>query len=124
MKAFSYARASSPGEAAAMAEPAHVPPGPAASSGGASGPAATANAPDPGRIAELQLLRDSMAKAASPLGALAAMDAEGFGHCSNHLECEAACPKEISVDFIARMNRDFLKAMVTSRTELRSRDAK
>lgn len=38
------------------------------------------------------------------------MDAEGFGSCSNHGECEAACPKEISIDFIARMNRDYLKA--------------
>ena len=40
------------------------------------------------------------------------MDAEGFGACSNHFECEAACPKEISVDFIAEMNREFLGAMV------------
>ena len=39
---------------------------------------------------------------------VAQMDAEGFGHCSNHRECEAACPKGISTDFIARMNRDFL----------------
>ena len=30
------------------------------------------------------------------------MDAEGFGNCTNHGECEAACPKEISVEFIAR----------------------
>src|SRR3989440_5810988 len=37
------------------------------------------------------------------------MDAEGFGNCSNYFECEAACPKEISVEFIARMNRDYLK---------------
>lgn len=36
------------------------------------------------------------------------MDDEGFGHCSNHRECEAACPKGISTDFIARMNRDFI----------------
>lgn len=42
------------------------------------------------------------------------MDEEQFGHCSNHRECEAACPKGISIDFIARMNRDFLSA-VTSR---------
>ena len=42
---------------------------------------------------------------------VAQMDAEGFGHCTNHFECMAACPKEISVDFIARMNRDMLKAM-------------
>ncbi len=38
------------------------------------------------------------------------MDAEGFGHCTNHGECEAACPKEISVSNIARMNRDYLRA--------------
>ncbi|MFK7851922.1 MAG: succinate dehydrogenase/fumarate reductase iron-sulfur subunit [Akkermansiaceae bacterium] len=40
------------------------------------------------------------------------MDAEGFGNCTNHYECEAACPKEISVDHIARMNRDYAKAVV------------
>jgi len=38
------------------------------------------------------------------------MDAEGFGNCTNQYECEAACPKEISVEHIARMNRDYLKA--------------
>ncbi len=38
------------------------------------------------------------------------MDAEGFGNCTNYYECEAACPKEISVGFIARMNRDYLWA--------------
>ena len=38
------------------------------------------------------------------------MDREGFGHCSNHYECEAVCPKEIPARFIAEMNRDFLKA--------------
>ena len=39
-----------------------------------------------------------------------AMDAEGFGNCTNHFECEAACPKGISVAHIARMNREFLGA--------------
>lgn len=38
------------------------------------------------------------------------MDHEGFGNCSNTYECEAACPKEISVAHIARMNKDYLKA--------------
>ena len=33
---------------------------------------------------------------------VAQMDAEGFGSCTNHGECEAVCPKEISVEFIAR----------------------
>mgnify|MGYP006272227355 CR=1 FL=1 len=40
------------------------------------------------------------------------MDAEGFGNCSNEGECEAACPKEISIANIARMNRDYLKTIV------------
>jgi len=42
----------------------------------------------------------------------AAMDAEGFGHCSNEYECEAACPKEIKVANIARLNREYLRATV------------
>lgn len=38
------------------------------------------------------------------------MDAEKFGGCTNYGECEAVCPKEISLDFIARMNQDLIKA--------------
>ena len=38
------------------------------------------------------------------------MDSEGFGNCTNHGACQKACPKEISIDFIARLNRDLLKA--------------
>ncbi|MCB9662930.1 MAG: succinate dehydrogenase/fumarate reductase iron-sulfur subunit [Alphaproteobacteria bacterium] len=38
------------------------------------------------------------------------MDGEGFGGCSNHGECEAACPKGIGVSYIARLNRDLLRA--------------
>ncbi len=45
---------------------------------------------------------------------VAQMDAEGFGACSNHYECEAVCPKEIPVKFIAKMNRDFFKASMCS----------
>jgi succinate dehydrogenase / fumarate reductase iron-sulfur subunit len=37
-------------------------------------------------------------------------DREGFGHCTNINECEAACPKEISTEFIAQLNRDYLGA--------------
>lgn len=44
------------------------------------------------------------------LSMVAAMDAEGFGACSNHFECEAACPKGISVENIARLNREFARA--------------
>jgi len=39
-------------------------------------------------------------------------DAEGFGSCSNEGECEAVCPKEIPITNIARMNREYLKAML------------
>lgn len=38
------------------------------------------------------------------------MDEEGFGACTNHYECEAACPKAISAKFIAKLNREFMKA--------------
>ncbi|MEK7234043.1 MAG: succinate dehydrogenase/fumarate reductase iron-sulfur subunit [Elusimicrobiota bacterium] len=38
------------------------------------------------------------------------MDEEGFGHCTNEYECEAACPKEIKISNIARLNREFLRA--------------
>ncbi len=41
------------------------------------------------------------------------MDKEGFGGCTNIGECTAVCPKEISQNFIARMNRDFVKASAT-----------
>ena len=41
-----------------------------------------------------------------------AMDAAGFGNCSNQYACEAVCPKEISADWIARMNRDYAGAVV------------
>ena len=41
------------------------------------------------------------------------MDTEGFGNCSNHFECEAACPKEISADYIAMLNREYLKASLS-----------
>lgn len=41
-----------------------------------------------------------------------AMDAEGFGGCTVTGSCEAVCPKTISLDFIARLNRDYLKALI------------
>ncbi len=43
------------------------------------------------------------------------MDAEGFGSCSKHYECEAACPKEIKVEHIAAMNREYRSALVSLR---------
>ena len=46
------------------------------------------------------------------------MDAEGFGHCTLHGECQDACPKEISIDTIVRMNRDYLVARLAGRNDV------
>ena len=48
------------------------------------------------------------------LNMVAQMDREGFGNCTNQYECQAVCPKEISVSFIAKMNREYLKAEISS----------
>jgi succinate dehydrogenase / fumarate reductase iron-sulfur subunit len=52
---------------------------------------------------------------------VAQMDAEGFGHCTSHKECEAACPKGISIGFIAKMNRELLSAMATAPNDVNTR---
>jgi succinate dehydrogenase / fumarate reductase iron-sulfur subunit len=49
------------------------------------------------------------------LSMVAQMDEEGFGNCTNIGSCEAACPKEITLDNIARMNRLYLKALIRNR---------
>ena len=51
------------------------------------------------------------------VGMVAQMDAEGFGACTNHGECMAACPKDISIDFIAQLNRDYWKAKLTPKPQ-------
>ena len=49
------------------------------------------------------------------LGMVLQMDAEGFGGCTLFGECQDACPKQITIETISRMNRDFLRAMLTLR---------
>jgi succinate dehydrogenase / fumarate reductase iron-sulfur subunit len=46
------------------------------------------------------------------LGMVTAMDDAGFGNCTNYGECQAVCPKGITLDFIAQMNRDYAVASV------------
>jgi succinate dehydrogenase / fumarate reductase iron-sulfur subunit len=46
------------------------------------------------------------------------MNQEGFGSCTNIGECESVCPKGIRLEFIARMNRDFLRASFRRRPEV------
>jgi succinate dehydrogenase / fumarate reductase iron-sulfur subunit len=48
---------------------------------------------------------------------------EFFGSCTNHGECQEACPKEISIDFIAMMNRDYLKSKLVNRRRLGQKKA-
>ncbi|MFT5108392.1 MAG: succinate dehydrogenase / fumarate reductase iron-sulfur subunit [Pseudoalteromonas tetraodonis] len=50
--------------------------------------------------------------AARTLGMVRAMDAEGFGNCTNQYECSAVCPKGISASYITRLNRDYAIAAV------------
>jgi succinate dehydrogenase / fumarate reductase iron-sulfur subunit len=57
------------------------------------------------------------------LAMVAQMDAEGFGSCTNTGACSAACPKEISLENIARMNRDYLTAALRQRPKSNTLDA-
>ena len=64
-----------------------------------------------GKISQLALLPQGCPEAAKrALNMVRAMDACGFGNCSNHRECENVCPKELSIINIARLNRQFFKA--------------
>jgi len=67
------------------------------------------------KISQLALLPQGRPEAARrAIRMLSAMDEMGFGNCSNERECEAECPKEISITNIARLNREFLKAALGS----------
>ncbi len=57
-----------------------------------------------------QLPQGAPEKEARVIGMVEQMDEEGFGNCTNHFECEAVCPKSISADNIAKLNRDYLLA--------------
>ncbi len=52
------------------------------------------------------------------LSMVSQMQKEGFGACTNFYECEAVCPKQVSVRFIAKMNRDYLCSRVTEAVEV------
>jgi succinate dehydrogenase / fumarate reductase iron-sulfur subunit len=50
-------------------------------------------------------------------------DAEGFGNCTNHGACQEACPKGISIDYIAQLNRDLIKATLSAKPIEAGKDA-
>lgn len=67
------------------------------------------------KVSHLALMPQGKAEKAERVRKMvAAMDAEGFGNCTNTGACEAECPKEISVTHIARMNREFVNARLVS----------
>jgi succinate dehydrogenase / fumarate reductase iron-sulfur subunit len=68
------------------------------------------------KVSHLALLPQGQPeREARVLAMVKAMDAEGFGNCTNELECSAACPRGISAENIARLNREFLRASLISR---------
>jgi succinate dehydrogenase / fumarate reductase, iron-sulfur subunit len=67
------------------------------------------------KVAHLNLLPQGQPERWSRVEAMVERMEEFFGSCTNHGECQEACPKEISIDFIALMNRDYRKAKFKNR---------
>ena len=70
------------------------------------------------KIAHLNRLPQGQAERFKRTEAMVETMDEYFGSCTNHGECEAACPKEISIDVIALMNKDYRKAKITNRKDI------
>lgn len=70
------------------------------------------------KIAHLNLLPQGQAERYKRTEAMVETMDEYFGSCTNHGECEAACPKEISIDVIALMNKDYRKSKFKNRKEI------
>lgn len=67
------------------------------------------------KVSQLALLpQGQMERTQRAMQMLSTMDLLGFGNCSNERECEAACPKNISIRHIARLNREYIKAALFS----------
>jgi succinate dehydrogenase / fumarate reductase iron-sulfur subunit len=69
------------------------------------------------KISHLNLLPQGQAERFRRVEAMVETMDEHFGSCTNHGECEAACPKDISIDVIALMNKDYRKSKVRNRKE-------
>jgi succinate dehydrogenase / fumarate reductase, iron-sulfur subunit len=76
------------------------------------------------KVSHLNLLPQGKAeKDRRVLSMVSQMDAEGFGNCTVTGSCEAVCPKEISLNFIAKMNRDYGVALLKGRTNRKASGA-
>jgi len=78
-------------------------------------PNSAANLFTSAKISHLNLLPQGQAERYSRVEAMVDTMEEFFGSCTNHGECQEACPKEISIDFIALMNRDYLASKFKNR---------
>jgi succinate dehydrogenase / fumarate reductase iron-sulfur subunit len=68
------------------------------------------------KVGQLASLPQGRVEAATRVRSMtSAMLDEGFGNCTNHYECEAACPKSISVKFIAKLNREYVRSFFNPR---------
>jgi succinate dehydrogenase / fumarate reductase iron-sulfur subunit len=68
------------------------------------------------KISHLALLPQGKVERAGRVVAMVTQaDTEGFGSCSNEGECEAVCPKEIPISNIARMTREYVRALRAGR---------
>lgn len=68
------------------------------------------------KVSQLPVLPQGIAERTDRvLNMVAQMDEEGFGSCTNTSECEAACPTEISVGHIARLNRKYTRAVLVTK---------
>jgi succinate dehydrogenase / fumarate reductase iron-sulfur subunit len=75
------------------------------------------------KISHLSLLPQGQAERQDRARKMVAqMDAEGFGGCTNHGECETACPKGVSLRWIARMNRELVRSMLKADSPISRRD--
>ena len=70
------------------------------------------------KVSHLNLLPQGQAERYKRVELMVETMDEYFGSCTNHGECEAACPKSISIDFIATMNADYLKSKFKNRKKL------
>jgi succinate dehydrogenase / fumarate reductase iron-sulfur subunit len=65
------------------------------------------------KVNQLSLLPQGAPERSSRVKSMiATMEAEGFGHCTNTGSCEAECPKEISVDNISKLNREYIRSLI------------
>ena len=81
-------------------------------------PNSAANLFTSAKVSHLNLLPQGQAERYSRVEAMVDTMEQYFGSCTNHGECQEACPKEISIDFIATMNKDYLRAKLKNRRYL------